>query len=48
MPYPAEQNFPSGDIKIVTAGHAESRADRRDKREQYQSAQVLAFPGEEV
>jgi len=48
MPDPAEQNFPPGYIKVVTAGHAESRTDHRNKREYYQSKQVLAFPGEEI
>jgi len=48
MSDPTEQNFPSGNIKAVIACHTESRADHRDKREQYQSAQVLALPGEEI
>jgi hypothetical protein len=44
----AEQNFPSGDIKVATARNTESRADHRDKREYDQSQQVLAFPGQEI
>jgi hypothetical protein len=31
MPDPAEQNFPSGDVEVVTPGHTESRTDYRDK-----------------
>jgi polyisoprenoid-binding protein YceI len=48
VPDLAEQNFPSGDIKIVAAGHTESRADYTAQQEQYQPAQVFAFPGEEI
>jgi hypothetical protein len=33
MSDPAKQNFPPGDFKILTAGHAESHADYRDKHE---------------
>jgi hypothetical protein len=43
MPYPAEQNFSSGNVKIVIAGHTESRADHRNKQKQHRSKKVLAF-----
>jgi len=33
MPDPAKQNFPPGKVKVIIAGHAESHADYRDKRE---------------
>jgi hypothetical protein len=29
----AKQNFPSGKVKVIIAGHAESHADYSDKRE---------------
>jgi len=29
----AKQNFPSGKVKVIIAGHAESHADYRDKQE---------------
>jgi hypothetical protein len=34
MSDPAKQNFPSGDIKVVTARHTESHADQRKKCKQ--------------
>ena len=48
MPDPAEQNFPSGDLKIVIACHTESQADYSDKQEYCRSEQVFAFSGEEI
>jgi hypothetical protein len=44
----AKQNFPSGKVKVITAGHAESYADYRDKREYQQSAQVLTFDWQQI
>jgi hypothetical protein len=34
MPDPAKQNFPSGKVKVILAGHTESHIDQRDKHEQ--------------
>jgi hypothetical protein len=48
MSDPAEQNFPSGDIKVVTAGHTESHAGYRNKQSQHESKEVLAFPGQKI
>jgi hypothetical protein len=48
MSDPADQNFSSGDIKIVTAGQTESCADYRNKQKQHESQEVLTFPGQEI
>jgi hypothetical protein len=43
MSHPAEQNFPPGDIKAVTALYTEGHTDYGDKQQQ-QAVQVPAFP----
>ena len=48
MPYPAQQNFSSANIKIVTIRHTESRADNRDKQKQHSSKKVLVFSYQEI
>ncbi|MNY20597.1 hypothetical protein D3C86_1540840 [compost metagenome] len=48
MPDPAEQNFPSREIKILIILHTERDADRRDKHEQHQCEQIFAFSREEI
>jgi hypothetical protein len=45
---PAEQHFPSGDIKVVITFYAESNAKHRDKKQQHHPEQVLPFPGKEI
>jgi hypothetical protein len=43
MSDPAKQNFPSDNVKVLIAAHAESHAAYGDKSENQQSAQVLSI-----